>query len=271
MPRVSGPSSSTILPAPTQSSLLSNSSYPQNQSQSSIQVNLDSSLIQPLDRSDEKGISTSTSALNHMYSASKGAAKSHVKDPRAVPPGVLESKDSDPPSSEFDVPSDEEDEGRIIEVQNQNRRQMNIQTQFQNQNQAQPQQFFTPNGPVQAAPGHQLIHVHGPGQAQLVPVPMQHTHAHHAQMAEDDDVDGEEEGDSGSYYSDESSSEDESPRENRVLTFADEHGQDLCYFCYYEVEVPHEEEEEPEPVRRPQQQTRTADQPQSCMGKCVIS
>lgn len=33
---------------------------------------------------------------------------------------------------------------------------------------------------------------------------------------------------SGSYYSEDESSEDDSPRENRVLTFADEHGKNLC-------------------------------------------
>ena len=43
---------------------------------------------------------------------------------------------------------------------------------------------------------------------------------------------------SGSYYSDEDfdgeSSEDESPRENRVLTFADEHGKNLVAIHWYE-------------------------------------
>lgn len=42
--------------------------------------------------------------------------------------------------------------------------------------------------------------------------------------------------DSEDDYDDDGSSEDKSPRENRVLTFADEHGANLCDFCYYEPE-----------------------------------
>lgn len=64
---------------------------------------------------------------------------------------------------------------------------------------------------------------------------------HHNQHNQSDHVVTEDS--EGSYYSDEESSEDDSPRENRILTFADEHGKDMCAIFYYELDSEEDEEE----------------------------
>lgn len=78
------------------------------------------------------------------------------------------------------------------------------------------------------------------------------------EVSEDDEEgeDGEGEYDSEEDYTDEDgdeSSEDGSPRENRVLTFADEHGQKLCDYCYYEPEPAEHDDSVYEHYRDPEE------------------